>query len=290
MKNHKRHLITAALIYANGPVHIGHLAGCYIPSDIYVRYLRSKGEDVLFVSGTDEHGVPITLKARQDGISPKDVVDKFYKQIDKSFKDFGISFDVYSRTSKKIHHKTSSDFFLKLHKKKVFDEKESYQYFDTKENQFLSDRYISGVCPSCDYKDAFGDQCEKCGKSLSPKDLLNPKSLLSGNKPELKNTKNWYLPMDKLQKKIEKYIADHPEWKYNVLGQCKSWLKEGLKPRAMTRDLNWGVQVPLKDIKGKVLYVWFDAPIGYISATKEFIPEKCEKYWMDNNTNLVHFI
>ncbi len=290
MKNHKRHLITAALIYANGPVHIGHLAGCYIPSDIYVRYLRSKGEDVLFVSGTDEHGVPITLKARQDGISPKDVVDKFYKQIDKSFKDFGISFDVYSRTSKKIHHKTSSDFFLKLHKKKVFDEKESYQYFDTKENQFLSDRYISGICPSCDYKDAFGDQCEKCGKSLSPKDLLNPKSLLSGNKPELKNTKNWYLPMDKLQKKIEKYIADHPEWKYNVLGQCKSWLKEGLKPRAMTRDLNWGVQVPLKDIKGKVLYVWFDAPIGYISATKEFIPEKWEKYWMDNNTNLVHFI
>ena len=290
MKNHKRHLITAALIYANGPVHIGHLAGCYIPSDIYVRYLRSKGEDVLFVSGTDEHGVPITLKARQDGISPKDVVDKFYKQIDKSFKDFGISFDVYSRTSKKIHHKTSSDFFLKLHEKKVFDEKESYQYFDTKENQFLSDRYISGICPSCDYKDAFGDQCEKCGKSLSPKDLLNPKSLLSGNKPELKNTKNWYLPMDKLQKKIEKYIADHPEWKYNVLGQCKSWLKEGLKPRAMTRDLNWGVQVPLKDIKGKVLYVWFDAPIGYISATKEFIPEKWEKYWMDNNTNLVHFI
>ena len=290
MKNHKRHLITAALIYANGPVHIGHLAGCYIPSDIYVRYLRSKGEDVLFISGTDEHGVPITLKARQDGISPKDVVDKFYKQIDKSFKDFGISFDVYSRTSKKIHHKTSSDFFLKLHEKKVFDEKESYQYFDTKENQFLSDRYISGICPSCDYKDAFGDQCEKCGKSLSPKDLLNPKSLLSGNKPELKNTKNWYLPMDKLQKKIEKYIADHPEWKYNVLGQCKSWLKEGLKPRAMTRDLNWGVQVPLKDIKGKVLYVWFDAPIGYISATKEFIPEKWEKYWMDNNTNLVHFI
>jgi len=290
MTNHKRHLITAALIYANGPVHIGHLAGCYLPSDIYVRYLRSKGEDVLFVSGTDEHGVPITLKARQDGVTPKDVVDKYYKQIHKSFNDFGISFDVYSRTSKKIHHKTSSDFFLRLYEKNVFDKKESLQYFDNKENQFLSDRYISGICPSCNYKEAFGDQCEKCGKSLSPKDLLNPKSLLSGNKPELKKTKNWYLPMDKLQKKIDKYITNHPEWKHNVLGQCKSWLNEGLKPRAMTRDLDWGVKVPLKDSEGKVLYVWFDAPIGYISATKEFIPKKWEKYWKDSNTNLVHFI
>jgi len=290
MTNHKRHLITAALIYANGPVHIGHLAGCYLPSDIYVRYLRSKGEDVLFVSGTDEHGVPITLKARQDGISPKDVVDKYYKQIHKSFKDFGISFDVYSRTSKKIHHKTSSDFFLRLYEKKVFDEKESLQYFDFKESQFLSDRYITGECPCGKNKNAYGDQCEVCGRTLSPMDLKNPKSLLSGNKPELKNTKNWYLPMDKLQNKIDKYIANHPEWKHNVLGQCKSWLNEGLKPRAMTRDLNWGVKVPLKDSKGKVLYVWFDAPIGYISATKEFVPKKWEKYWKDSNTNLVHFI
>ena len=290
MINHKRHLITAALIYANGPVHIGHLAGCYLPSDIYVRYLRSKGEDVLFVSGTDEHGVPITLKARQDGVTPKDVVDKYYKQIHKSFNDFGISFDVYSRTSKKIHHKTSSDFFLRLYEKKVFDEKESLQYFDFKESQFLSDRYITGECPCGKNKNAYGDQCEVCGRTLSPMDLKNPKSLLSGNKPELKNTKNWYLPMDKLQNKIDKYIANHPEWKHNVLGQCKSWLNEGLKPRAMTRDLNWGVKVPLKDSKGKVLYVWFDAPIGYISATKEFIPKKWEQYWKDSNTNLVHFI
>ena len=290
MSNYKRHLVTAALIYANGPIHIGHLAGCYIPSDIYVRFLRSKGEDVLFVSGTDEHGVPITLKAREDKVSPKKIVDRYYKQISKSFNDFGISFDVYSRTSKEIHHKTSSEFFLKLYNNKTFDEKKSSQYFDEKENQFLSDRYISGQCPSCSYEAAFGDQCEKCGKTLSPKDLINPKSLLSGKKPVLKNTVNWYLPMDQLQKSIEKYILDHPNWKHNVLGQCKSWLKEGLKPRAMTRDLDWGVKVPLKNAKGKVLYVWFDAPIGYISATKELVPDQWEKYWKDNQTKMIHFI
>ena len=290
MLNYKRHLVTAALIYANGPIHIGHLAGCYIPSDIYVRYLRSKGEDVLFVSGTDEHGVPITLKARDEQVTPKEIVDKYYKQIHKSFKEFGISFDIYSRTSKKIHHRTSSEFFLRLYENKILKEKNSSQYFDEKENQFLSDRYISGTCPSCEYKNAYGDQCEKCGKTLSPKDLINPKSLLSGNNPILKDTVNWYLPMDKLQKKIEIYIYKHPEWKFNVLGQCKSWLKEGLKPRAMTRDLDWGVRVPLEHVEGKVLYVWFDAPIGYISATKELVPNDWESYWKDDNTKLVHFI
>ena len=286
----KRHLVTAALIYANGPVHIGHLAGCYIPSDLYVRYLRSKGEDVKFISGTDEHGVPITIKARDENKSPQEIVDYYYELINNSFKEFGISFDIFSRTSKEIHHETSSEFFLNLYEKGVFQEITSSQYYDKKENQFLSDRYITGECPCGKNKNAYGDQCEVCGKTLSPMDLKNPKSSLSGNSPTLEETKNWYLPMDKLQVNIEKYINTKKDWKSNVIGQCKSWLNDGLKPRAMTRDLNWGVNVPLKDADGKVLYVWFDAPIGYITATKELEPDNWEKYWKDEDSSLVHFI
>ena len=290
MSKKKRHLVTAALIYANGPIHIGHLAGCYIPSDLYVRFLRSKGEDVRFISGTDEHGVPITIKARDENKSPQQVVDFYYDLINKSFQEFGISFDIFSRTSKKIHHETSSDFFINLYKKGTFKEITSSQYYDKKENQFLSDRYIIGECPSCKNENAYGDQCESCGKTLSPMDLNNPKSTLSGNAPILKETKNWYLPMDKIQKNVEKYINSKNYWKSNVLGQCRSWLNDGLKPRAMTRDLDWGVSVPVKGGEGKVLYVWFDAPIGYITATKELEPENWEKYWKDEDTSLVHFI
>ena len=290
MSQKKRHLVTAALIYANGPIHIGHLAGCYIPSDLYVRFLRSKGEDVKFISGTDEHGVPITIKARDEKKSPQEVVDYYYNLIDNSFKEFGISFDIFSRTSKDIHHKTSSEFFLNLYEKGVFKEITSSQYYDVKEKQFLSDRYITGECPCGENKNAYGDQCEVCGKTLSPMDLKNPKSSLSGNEPILKETKNWYLPMDKLQGNIEKYIETKKDWKSNVVGQCKSWLNDGLKPRAMTRDLDWGVSVPLKDADGKVLYVWFDAPIGYITATKELDSKNWEKYWKDKDTSLVHFI
>ena len=290
MSQKKRHLVTAALIYANGPIHIGHLAGCYIPSDLYVRFLRSKGEDVKFISGTDEHGVPITIKARDEKKSPQEVVDYYYNLIDNSFKEFGISFDIFSRTSKDIHHKTSSEFFLNLYEKGVFKEITSSQYYDVKEKQFLSDRYITGECPCGENKNAYGDQCEVCGKTLSPMDLKNPKSSLSGNEPILKETKNWYLPMDKLQGNIEKYIETKKDWKSNVIGQCKSWLNDGLKPRAMTRDLDWGVSVPLKDVDGKVLYVWFDAPIGYITATKELDSKNWEKYWKDKDTSLVHFI
>ena len=290
MSQKKRHLVTAALIYANGPIHIGHLAGCYIPSDLYVRFLRSKGEDVKFISGTDEHGVPITIKARDEKKSPQEVVDYYYNLIDNSFKEFGISFDIFSRTSKDIHHKTSSEFFLNLYEKGVFKEITSSQYYDVKEKQFLSDRYITGECPCGENKNAYGDQCEVCGKTLSPMDLKNPKSSLSGNEPILKETKNWYLPMDKLQGNIEKYIESKKDWKSNVIGQCKSWLNDGLKPRAMTRDLDWGVSVPLKDADGKVLYVWFDAPIGYITATKELDSKNWEKYWKDKDTSLVHFI
>ena len=290
MSKKKRHLVTAALIYANGPIHIGHLAGCYIPSDLYVRFLRSKGEDVKFISGTDEHGVPITIKARDEKKSPQEVVDYYYKLIHNSFKEFGISFDIFSRTSKDIHHKTSSDFFLNLYEKGIFKEITSSQYYDVKEKQFLSDRYITGECPCGENKNAYGDQCEVCGKTLSPMDLKNPKSSLSGNVPILKETKNWYLPMDKLQGNIEKYIESKKDWKSNVIGQCNSWLNDGLKPRAMTRDLNWGVRVPLKDADGKVLYVWFDAPIGYITATKELDSKNWEKYWKDKDTSLVHFI
>ena len=290
MSKKKRHLVTAALIYANGPIHIGHLAGCYIPSDLYVRFLRLKGEDVKFISGTDEHGVPITIKARDENKSPQEVVDYYYKLIENSFNEFGISFDIFSRTSKEIHHKTSSDFFLNLYEKGTFQEITSSQYYDEKENQFLSDRYITGVCPCGDNDNAYGDQCEICGKTLSPMDLKNPKSSLSGNAPILRETKNWYLPMDKLQGNIEKYINTKKDWKSNVIGQCKSWLNDGLKPRAMTRDLDWGVSVPVKDADGKVLYVWFDAPIGYITATKELDADNWEKYWKDEETSLVHFI
>ena len=290
MSQKKRHLVTAALIYANGPIHIGHLAGCYIPSDLYVRFLRSKGEDVKFISGTDEHGVPITIKARDEKKSPQEIVDYYYNLIDNSFKEFGISFDIFSRTSKDIHHKTSSEFFLNLYEKGVFKEITSSQYYDVKEKQFLSDRYITGECPCGENKNAYGDQCEVCGKTLSPMDLKNPKSSLSGNEPILKETKNWYLPMDKLQGNIEKYIETKKDWKSNVIGQCKSWLNDGLKPRAMTRDLDWGVSVPLKDADGKVLYVWFDAPIGYITATKELDSKNWEKYWKDKDSSLVHFI
>ena len=285
----KRHLVTAALPYANGPVHIGHLAGCYLPADIYVRYLRSKGEDVKFICGSDEHGVPITIKAKKEGITPQQVVDKYHKMMGDSFKEFGVSFDIYSRTSSKTHHETASDFFKKLYDKKVFIEEVTEQYFDEKANQFLADRYIVGTCPKCGNENAYGDQCEKCGSTLNATDLINPKSTLSGEKPVLKNTKNWFLPLDKMQPQIEAYIDSHKEWKSNVFGQCKSWLTAGLQPRAMTRDLDWGVKVPVDGADGKVLYVWFDAPIGYISATKDLTPD-WEKYWKDKETKLVHFI
>lgn len=286
----KRHTVTAALPYANGPVHIGHLAGCYLPADIYVRYLRAKGEDVKFICGSDEHGVPITIKAKNEGITPQQVVDKYHKMMGDSFKEFGISFDIYSRTSNKVHHETASDFFKNLYDKKVFTEEITEQYFDVKANQFLADRYIVGTCPKCANENAYGDQCEKCGTTLNPTDLINPKSTLSGEKPILKKTKNWFLPLDKMQPQIEKYIESHKDWKVNVYGQCKSWLDQKLQPRAMTRDLDWGVKVPVKDAEGKVLYVWFDAPIGYISATKELLPNDWKKYWQDKETRLVHFI
>lgn len=289
-KNFKRYTVTAALIYANGPIHIGHLAGCYLPADIYVRYLRAKGADVAFVSGTDEHGVPITLKARKEGITPQEVVDKYYAMIKQSFADFGVSFDIYSRTSNATHHKTSSDFFLELYNKGVFEEQTSEQYFDETTGQFLADRYIVGTCPNCKNENAYGDQCEKCGTSLSPTELINPHSTLSGEKPIMKPTKNWYLPLDKLQPKIENYLNQHADWKTNVYGQCKSWITQGLHPRAMTRDLDWGVKVPLENAEGKVLYVWFDAPIGYITATQELKGKDWESYWKDENTKLVHFI
>lgn len=296
--NYKRHTITAALPYANGPVHIGHLAGCYLPADIYVRYLRSKGEDVIFVCGSDEHGVPITIKAKKEGITPQQVVDKYHKLMGDAFRDFGISFDIYSRTSNKIHHETASDFFKNLYDKGVFKEEITEQYFDEKANQFLADRYIVGTCPKCGNENAYGDQCEKCGTSLSPTELINPRSTLSGEKPVMKKTKNWFLPLDKMQPKIEAYIDSHKDWKTNVYGQCKSWLTQGLQPRAMTRDLDWGVKVPVEGAEGKVLYVWFDAPIGYISATKELFErgegrgtrDEWKKYWMDKETRLVHFI
>lgn len=289
---YKRTLVTAALPYANGPVHIGHLAGCYLPSDIFVRYKRSKGEDVIFICGSDEHGVPITIKAKKEGVTPQDVVDKYHKIMGDAFAGFGISFDVYSRTSSKIHHQTASDFFKTLYDKGVFTEQVTEQYYDAEAKQFLADRYIVGTCPKCANPGAYGDQCEKCGTSLNPTDLIDPKSTLSGSKPILKQTKNWFLPLDKLQPKIQAYINEHKDWKTNVFGQCKSWLDsgDGLQPRAMTRDLDWGVPVPVKDAEGKVLYVWFDAPIGYISATKELRPNDWEKYWKDKETRLIHFI
>jgi methionyl-tRNA synthetase len=290
MKKFKRHLITSALPYANGPIHIGHLAGVYIPSDIYTRYLRMKGEDVISVCGSDEHGVPITLKARNEGITPKQVVDRYHELNKKAFSDFGISFDIYSRTSNKGHYETASDFFLNLYNKGEFIEKSSNQYYDEEAACFLADRYIMGTCPHCGNENAYGDQCEKCGTSLSPNDLINPRSTVSGSKPVLKETLHWYLPLDKYEPWLKKWILeDHKEWKTNVYGQCKSWLDQGLQPRAVSRDLDWGIPVPVKGADGKVLYVWFDAPIGYISATRELTPD-WEKYWKDPETRLIHFI
>jgi methionyl-tRNA synthetase len=293
-KKIKRYTITSALPYANGPIHIGHLAGVYIPADIYVRYLRSKGEDVLFIGGSDEHGVPITIKAKQEGVSPQQIVDKYHNIIKKSFEELGISFDIYSRTSNKIHHETASEFFTTLYNKGEFLVKTSEQLYDEENKQFLADRYVTGTCPHCNNDRAYGDQCEKCGTSLNATDLINPKSVLSGNVPIMKETKHWYLPLDKYEPWLKQWILEgHKEWKTNVYGQCKSWLDQGLQPRAVTRDLDWGVKVPLKEAAGKVLYVWFDAPIGYISATKEWAIEKkknWEIYWKDKETKLVHFI
>jgi len=289
MSDFSRTTVTAALIYANGPIHIGHLAGCYLPADIYVRYLRLQKKDVIFVSGTDEHGVPITIKAQKEGKTPQQVVDYYYKEIKDSFEHFGISFDIYGRTSDPVHHQVSQDFFLKLYQEGKFIEEVTEQFYDEEAKQFLADRYITGDCPSCKQPGAYGDQCEKCGTTLSPTELLNPKSALSGSKPVLRPTKNWFLPLDQWQPELEKYIHSHPEWKPNVTGQVKSWLQEGLKPRAMTRDLNWGVPIPLPDTDGKVLYVWFDAPIGYISMTKQLTPD-WETYWKAKDSRIVHFI
>lgn len=290
MSNFKRYMLTAALPYANGPVHIGHLAGVYVPADIYARYLRMKGEDVKFVCGSDEHGVPITIKAQKEGVSPQDIVDKYHGIIKDAFNRFGISFDIYSRTSSKMHYQTASDFFKTLYDKGIFTEKASEQFFDETAGQFLADRYITGTCPHCHSEGAYGDQCEKCGTSLNATDLINPRSAITGNVPVMKETSHWFLPLDKYQGFLEKWILeDHKEWKANVYGQCKSWLDQGLQPRAVSRDLDWGIPVPVEGAKGKVLYVWFDAPIGYISATKELTPD-WEKYWKDKETRLVHFI
>ncbi|HYV92023.1 MAG TPA: methionine--tRNA ligase [Chitinophagales bacterium] len=313
MKNFKRYTVTAALPYANGGIHLGHLAGAYLPADIYVRYRRLKGDDVLFICGSDEHGVPITLGARKEGISPQQFVDKYHELMKSSFAEFGISFDIYSRTSNKIHHETAQEIFLDLYTKNIFTEETSLQYYDEKEKMFLADRYIQGTCPNCGYEKAYGDQCERCGTSLSPKDLINPVSVLSGNAPVMKETKHWYLPLQNYEPWLREWILkehkDDPEnvgtgWKTNVYGQCKSWLDNGLQPRAMTRDLEWGVKVPLPNTEGKVLYVWFDAPIGYISATKEFFKYQesrnknqveshspsWEDYWKSPDTKLLHFI
>jgi len=290
MKNFKRYLVTSALPYANGPIHIGHLAGVYIPSDIYTRYLRMKGVDVISICGSDEHGVPITLKARKEGVSPQEIVDRYHSMNKKAFEDFGIAFDIYSRTSNKVHYDTASEFFRTLYDKGEFTEKTTEQYYDEEAGCFLADRYIMGTCPHCGNENAYGDQCEKCGTSLSPNDLINPHSTVSGSKPVLRETLHWYLPLDTYEPWLKKWILeDHKEWKTNVYGQCKSWLDQGLQPRAVSRDLDWGVPVPVEGAEGKVLYVWFDAPIGYISATKELTPD-WKKYWKDNDTKMVHFI
>jgi len=296
-KKFKRTTVTSALPYANGPVHIGHLAGVYVPADIYVRYLRLKKEDVLFIGGSDEHGVPITIRARKEGVTPQDVVDRYHNLIKKSFEEFGISFDIYSRTTSDIHHKFAADFFKKLYDEGKLIEKTTQQYYDEEAKQFLADRYITGECPHCHSEGAYGDQCEKCGRDLSPTELINPKSTISGSAPVLKETKNWYLPLNQYQDWLKEWILEgHKEWRSNVYGQCKSWLSMDLQPRAMTRDLNWGIPVPVEGAEGKVLYVWFDAPIGYISNTKELCdnePEKWgswQKWWQDEDTRLVHFI
>ncbi|MDP4277847.1 MAG: methionine--tRNA ligase [Bacteroidota bacterium] len=290
-KEFKRTTVTAALPYANGPVHIGHLAGVYVPADIYVRYLRLQHKDVLFIGGSDEHGVPITLKAKKEGVNPQVIVDRYHNLIKKSFEAFGISFDIYSRTSSKVHHKIASDFFRSLYDKGEFVEKTSEQYFDEEANQFLADRYITGTCPHCGNERAYGDQCESCGTSLSPTELINPHSAISGKAPVMRETTHWYLPLDKYEPFLRKWILeDHKEWKTNVYGQCKSWLDMGLQPRAVSRDLDWGIPVPIEGAEGKVLYVWFDAPIGYISNTAELLPDSWEKWWKDKDTRLVHFI
>ena len=290
-KKFKRTLVTAALPYANGGVHIGHLAGVYVPADIYVRYLRLKKRDVLFICGSDEHGVPVTIRARKEGCTPQQVVDRYNKIIKDSFKEFGISFDDFGRTTSEIHKKTASDFFRTLYDKGEFIEKESEQYYDEEAHTFLADRYITGECPHCHAEGAYGDQCEKCGTALSPTELINPKSMVSGSKPVLRKTKHWYLPLDKHQQWLEPWITEqHKEWRPNVMGQCKSWFDMGLKPRAVSRDLDWGIPVPVEGAEGKVLYVWFDAPIGYISNTKEICPNDWEKWWKDSETRLIHFI
>ncbi len=286
--------VTAALPYANGPIHIGHLAGVYIPADIYARYLRSKKQNVLFISGSDEHGVPITIRAQQEGVTAQQVVDKYHQLNKQSLEDLGISFDVFARTSSEVHYQTAADFFMRLHEKGILEVHESEQYYDTAHQQFLADRYIRGTCPKCSYTDAYGDQCEKCGTTLSPNELLDPRSALSGDKPVLKLTKHWYLPLHQYEAWLKHWILEvHQEWKPNVYGQCKSWLEQGLQPRAVTRDLAWGVPVPLAEATNKVLYVWFDAPIGYISATKEWAAANhCswEPFWKDPQTKLIHFI
>ena len=290
-KNFARTLVTTALPYANGPVHIGHLAGVYVPADIYVRYLRLKGEDVLLIGGSDEHGVPVTIRAKKEGCTPQDVVDRYHTLIKQSFADFGISFDVYSRTTSETHHKLASDFFRKLYDDGKFVEMESEQFYDEEAKQFLSDRNIVGECPRCHADGAYGDQCEKCGSTLSPDELINPKNALTGNPLVKRPTSHWYLPLNDYQEWLEKWILqDHKEWRSNVYGQCKSWLDTGLKPRAVTRDLEWGIPVPVEGAEGKVLYVWFDAPIGYISNTKELLPNDWEKWWKDDSTRLLHFI
>ena len=290
-KKFKRTTVTSALPYANGPVHIGHLAGVYVPADIYVRYLRLKKEDVLFIGGSDEHGVPITIRAKKEGITPQDVVDRYHKIIKDSFEEFGISFDVYGRTTSKVHCETASECFRTLYDKGEFVEKTSMQYYDEEAHTFLADRYITGECPHCHAEGAYGDQCEKCGTSLSPTDLINPKSAISGSKPVMRETKHWYLPLDKHEAWLRQWILeDHKEWRNNVYGQCKSWLDMGLQPRAVSRDLDWGIPVPVEGAEGKVLYVWFDAPIGYISNTKELLPDSWETWWKDPETRLVHFI
>jgi methionyl-tRNA synthetase len=293
-KKYRRYTITAALPYANGPVHIGHLAGVYVPADIYARYLRLKKKEILFVCGSDEHGVPITIRAKKEGISPQEIVDKYHHLNKKAFADLGISFDIYDRTSAPIHHQTAADFFSKLYNEGAFVEKVSEQYYDKQAEQFLADRYIIGTCPNCHFPEAYGDQCENCGTSLSPSDLINPKSTLSGGKPELKETKHWYLPLNEYEDWLSEWILkDHKEWKPNVYGQCKSWIDNGLQPRAVTRDLDWGVPVPLPGAEGKVLYVWFDAPIGYISATIQWAKDHqtdWEPYWKSEDTRLIHFI
>jgi methionyl-tRNA synthetase len=292
MKKFKRYTVTAALPYANGPLHIGHIAGAYLPADTYVRFLRLRGEDVAFVCGSDEHGVAITIGSKKEGLSPKEFVDKYHNIMKKAFNDFGISFDIYSRTSNAIHYQTAQDFFTKINGQNLLIEETSDQYFDEQENIFLADRYIIGTCPNCGNPNAYGDQCEKCGTSLSPKQLINPRSTVSGKTPVLRPTKHWYFPLDKFERWLKEWLIEghKDDWKANVYGQCKSWIDQGLQPRSITRDLDWGIPVPLPDAKGKVLYVWFDAPIGYISATKELKGQDWEKYWKDPETRLIHFI